>query len=48
MRAPSPPLPPAQHRYADEHACTFDYKSVEREQLAAANKRVVGAKVDFL
>jgi hypothetical protein len=34
-----------QHRYAEDHACTFDYKSAARERLAAANPTVVADKV---
>lgn len=37
-----------QHRYADEHKCEFDYKELERKQLADANQRVVGDKVEKL
>ncbi len=37
-----------QHRYVEEHACTFNYIEHERKQLAEANQRVVGAKVDKL
>ncbi|GBF95755.1 hypothetical protein Rsub_08191 [Raphidocelis subcapitata] len=33
------------HRYAEAHACTFDYKTAEREKLAAANPLVQAAKV---
>lgn len=34
-----------QHRYAEAHNCTFDYKSVERERLAANNPLVQASKV---
>ncbi|GBF99569.1 hypothetical protein Rsub_12194 [Raphidocelis subcapitata] len=34
------------HRYAEAHACTFDYKTAEREKLAAANPLVQAAKVE--
>jgi AN1-type zinc finger and ubiquitin domain-containing protein 1 len=35
-----------QHRYAEAHSCTFDYKSAEREKLAAANPLVQASKVE--
>lgn len=34
------------HRHADEHHCTFDYKSFGREQLNKANQRVVAEKLN--
>jgi len=36
------------HRYSDKHNCTFDYKTVGREQIAAANQACVGEKVQKL
>lgn len=35
-----------QHRYAEAHDCGFDYKSMQREKLAAANPVVQAAKVE--
>jgi acetone carboxylase gamma subunit len=35
-----------QHRNAEAHACTYDYKAVERERLAAANPVVQASKVE--
>ena len=37
-----------QHRYVEEHKCDFDYKTLERGQLAAANQKVIGSKLDRL
>ncbi|OXB71457.1 UNVERIFIED_CONTAM: hypothetical protein H355_007988 [Colinus virginianus] len=34
-----------EHRYADRHACAFDYKTYEREHLKKQNHRVVAEKV---
>lgn len=34
-----------QHRYAEAHKCTFDYKSAERAKLAENNPLVQAAKV---
>lgn len=34
------------HRYAEAHNCTFDYRTAEREKLAAANPLVQAAKVE--
>ncbi|TVU44670.1 hypothetical protein EJB05_04118, partial [Eragrostis curvula] len=33
------------HRYAEVHACGFDYKRAGREQIAKNNPRVVAAKI---
>ncbi|GJN23058.1 hypothetical protein PR202_gb10675 [Eleusine coracana subsp. coracana] len=33
------------HRYADAHACGFDYKAAGREQIAKQNPVVVAAKL---
>ncbi|GJN29098.1 hypothetical protein PR202_gb17291 [Eleusine coracana subsp. coracana] len=33
------------HRYADAHACGFDYKAAGREQIAKQNPVVVAAKI---
>lgn len=35
-----------QHRYAEAHDCSFDYKGMQREKLAAANPVVQASKVD--
>lgn len=35
-----------QHRYAEAHDCGFDYKTSQREKLAAANPLVQAAKVE--
>lgn len=35
-----------QHRYAEAHNCTFDYKTAEREKLAANNPLVQASKVE--
>lgn len=35
-----------QHRYAEAHDCGFDYKTTQREKLAAANPLVQAAKVE--
>ena len=33
------------HRYAEAHACTYDYKTAERAKLADANPLVQAAKI---
>ncbi|KAJ9527592.1 zinc finger A20 and AN1 domains-containing protein [Haematococcus lacustris] len=33
------------HRYAEAHACKFDYKTLQRQQLAEANPVVQAAKL---
>ncbi|KQK12824.2 hypothetical protein BRADI_1g06210v3, partial [Brachypodium distachyon] len=33
------------HRYADKHACGFDYKTAAQEQIAAKNPVVVADKM---
>jgi len=35
----------AQHRHADQHSCTFDYKAAERVRLEKLNPKVVADKV---
>jgi hypothetical protein len=35
-----------QHRYAEAHDCGFDYKTTQREKLAAANPLVQAAKIE--
>lgn len=35
-----------QHRYAEAHDCSFDYKGMQREKLAAANPVVQASKVE--
>jgi hypothetical protein len=35
-----------QHRYAEAHDCDYDYKTSQRERLAAANPLVQAAKVE--
>jgi predicted nucleic acid binding AN1-type Zn finger protein len=35
-----------QHRYAEAHDCGFDYKTTQREKLAAANPVVQAAKME--
>lgn len=37
-----------QHRYADSHACDFDYKAHDREVLARNNQVVVADKLEKL
>lgn len=34
------------HRYSDQHNCTFDYKSKGRDELAKANPVIVSPKLD--
>jgi predicted nucleic acid binding AN1-type Zn finger protein len=34
------------HRYTDSHQCTFDYKKVEREQIAKQNPVVTAEKIN--
>ncbi|KAK1601475.1 hypothetical protein QYE76_059222 [Lolium multiflorum] len=34
------------HRYADGHACSFDYKKTDREKIAQQNPLVVASKLD--
>lgn len=34
------------HRYADAHQCTFDYKSHGQEQLKQQNPAVISAKLN--
>lgn len=36
----------ATHRYADQHACSFDFKAADRAVLEKAHQRVVASKVD--
>ena len=36
------------HRLAEDHACTFDYRTVGRAALAAANPQVVASKLQKL
>lgn len=33
------------HRYQNEHSCTFDYKTVEREKLAQLNQKIECEKI---
>lgn len=33
------------HRHANEHSCTFDYKSMDRQKLAQQNPTVAAARV---
>lgn len=35
-----------QHRYAEAHDCGFDYKTSQREKLAAANPVIQAAKIE--
>lgn len=35
-----------QHRYAEQHSCTFDYKAHDRAILDKLNPKVTGKKVD--
>jgi hypothetical protein len=35
-----------QHRYAEAHGCTFDYKTTERQRLAENNPLVQASKVE--
>jgi hypothetical protein len=37
-----------QHRYADEHACDFDYKTLDRGHLEKANPKVTAEKLERL
>eukprot|EP00197_Chlamydomonas_leiostraca_P006346 CAMPEP_0202864734 /NCGR_PEP_ID=MMETSP1391-20130828/4843_1 /ASSEMBLY_ACC=CAM_ASM_000867 /TAXON_ID=1034604 /ORGANISM="Chlamydomonas leiostraca, Strain SAG 11-49" /LENGTH=165 /DNA_ID=CAMNT_0049544503 /DNA_START=491 /DNA_END=988 /DNA_ORIENTATION=+ len=34
------------HRYAEAHCCTFDYKTAQRQQLAANNPLVQASKLE--
>lgn len=34
------------HRYAEAHCCTFDYKTAQRQQLAANNPLIQASKLD--
>jgi hypothetical protein len=36
------------HRHAEDHACAFDYATMDREKLAKANPLVAAAKVQKL
>ncbi len=36
------------HRYYDQHACTYDYKTADRIRVEAANPKVVKSKIDKL
>ena len=36
------------HRHAQDHACAFDFVSMDKANLAKANTKVVAAKVDKL
>jgi hypothetical protein len=33
------------HRYASEHACAFDYKTVNKERIAADNPKIIAIKL---
>lgn len=35
----------SKHRYADQHTCSFDYKTAAKEQIKKANPVVEGAKI---
>lgn len=35
-----------QHRYYDQHACTFDFKAKDRAQVEKSNPKVVKEKID--
>lgn len=35
-----------QHRYYDQHNCTFDFKAQDKEKVERANPKVVKAKID--
>ena len=37
-----------QHRYAEQHNCTFDYKAHDRAILDKLNPKVIGKKVDSI
>jgi predicted nucleic acid binding AN1-type Zn finger protein len=34
------------HRYTDQHACDYDFKTAEREQIAKKNPLVVAPKIN--
>jgi len=34
-----------QHRYYDQHQCTFDFKSTDREAVQKSNPKIVGDKI---
>jgi predicted nucleic acid binding AN1-type Zn finger protein len=34
------------HRYAEKHACDFDFKTADREKIAKNNPLVVAAKIN--
>jgi AN1-type zinc finger protein 5/6 len=36
------------HRHAADHACTFDYASMDKARLAAQNPLVAASKLDRL
>ncbi len=36
------------HRYAEAHACAFDYKSLQKQRLEALNPQVQASKVQKL
>lgn len=33
------------HRYADQHNCTFDYKSMNKQKLTEQNPQVTSSKI---
>jgi hypothetical protein len=37
-----------EHRYTDGHSCSFDYKTMEREELRKNNPVVVSDKIQRL
>ena len=38
----------SKHRFADQHECNFDFKTHDREVLAAANPTVAPPKLNAL
>lgn len=36
----------SKHRYAEDHSCTFDYKTHGKELLEKANNKVIGDKIN--
>ena len=33
------------HRYPDQHQCTFDFKTFDREKISKANQKIVADKI---
>ena len=37
----------SKHRYAEDHACEFDFKKMQQEKISKDNQKIVAAKVSL-